>query len=286
MDPAELADQGQGDGQENGDAKSPDLAEHEITIDGKKTKVTLAELKRGYGHMKVATQRLQEAATIRKQNEQFSGIFEQIRTNPENFWELGTALGLDTKTMAAKIVLDEMRRESMSPEQRELEELRNQKNQWESERQREQRERQEREAAESEVANLQQTGESYATFFESKGISPTLEFQERMLTYLVSSFDSPQGPMTMEQAFERAQKWEQKQKSSRWQNLTDAEIAQLPPEIRSRFRKADVAGMRRPGTTQRAPAQPPQSPVVSDKPASVSETFDSIRAQLMKGNKR
>jgi hypothetical protein len=273
-------------GQENGEAKSPDLEEHEITIDGKKTKVSLAELKRGYGHMKVATQRLQEAATIRKQNEQFSGIFDSIRTNPENFWELGTALGLDTKTMAAKIVLDEMRRESMSPEQRELEELRNQKNQWESERQREQRERQEREAAESEVANLQQTGESYASFFESKGVQPTLEFQERMLTYLVSSFDGPNGPLTMEQAFERAQKWEQKQKSSRWQNLTDAEIAQLPPEIRSRFRKADVAGMRRPGTTQRAPAQPPQSPVVSDKPASVSETFDSIRAQLMKGNKR
>lgn len=273
-------------GQENGEKQNPDAAEHEITVDGKKVKVSLAELKRGYGHMKVATQRLQEAAGIREKNKQFSGIFDSIRTNPENLFELGASLGVDIKSMAAKVVLEEMRRESLSPEQLELEELRKDKQTRESEKQREQRERQEREATQNEVANLERTGESYAQFFESKGMSPNLAFQERMLTTLVASYDRPGGPMTMDEAFARTQKWEEKQKASRWENLSDDDLAKLPPEVRSRLRKADVAGMRRLGTASRAPAQPTQAPTVPDTPVSVSEAMDGIRQQLLKRNTR
>lgn len=269
-------------GSESTETGTGDESMHEVTIDGKKSKVTLAELKRGYGHNKVATQRLQEAAQIREQNKKFSGIFESIRSTPENFWQLGDALGLDTRKMAAEIVLQEMRRESLTPEQRELEDLREFKKTQETERQKAERERAEREASESEVANLERTADSYASFFESKNMSPNLDFQERFLTLLVASYDRPEGPMKMEEAYARTQKWEQRQKASKWDNLTEDEIASMPANVRSTLRKSDVAAMRRSGPQGRpAPQKSVAAPVPPQGTVSTSDAFDSIRQQLL-----
>lgn len=278
----------QGDGQETGEQKEsdPNAELHEVTIDGKKTKVSLAELKRGYGHMKVATQRLQEAARVREQNQRFSGIFESIRNNPAHFWELGSALGIDVDSVAATRVLEAMRRESLTPEQRELEDLRKWKQDGDSEREQSEAERKRQEAAQAEVANLERVGNDYATYFESKGVTPTLDFQERMLSYLVASYSRPEGPMSMDEAFTRAQRWEERQKASRWENLSDEDLKRLPPNVRQKFRQADVASMKRPGAAQRATAQPTPPPTVPDKPMTTSEAFDHMRQQLIQRQKR
>lgn len=287
--PDGMPDEGtQGDGQETGEQgdSDPDAGLHEVTINGKKEKVTLAELKRGYGHNKVATQKLQEAARIREQNQRFSGIFENIRNNPAHFWELGSALGIDVDSIAATRVLEAMRRESLTPEQRELEDLRKWKQEGDSEREQSEAERQRQEAAQQEVANLERVGNDYATYFESKGVTPTLEFQERMLSYLVASYSRPEGPMSMADAFARAQRWDERQKSSRWENLSDEDLKRLPPHVRQKFRQADVASMKRPGAAQRAPAQPTPPLAVPDKPMTTSEAFDQMRQQLIQRQKR
>jgi Asp-tRNA(Asn)/Glu-tRNA(Gln) amidotransferase A subunit family amidase len=124
-------------------------------INGKWVEVSSDELWKHYGLEQTARERLQEAARIRKEAEemqastaserdQLAQFLYELKKRPETAFELLSEMGHDAKKIAKQMVLREMEWERMTPEQKELEELRQYKQQQDQllERQKEEEETQ------------------------------------------------------------------------------------------------------------------------------------------------
>lgn len=126
----------EGDGLEGVEAEpAVEKRRHKVKIDGEEVEVDDDTLLRDYQLAKASHKRMQEAAETRKQAEeqiaQIRALAEQTRQDPRNLFK---ALGLDAKQFAEALLAEELENELLSPEEKELRELRNWKKQNEMER--------------------------------------------------------------------------------------------------------------------------------------------------------
>lgn len=97
-----------------------EFKKYKVKIDGQEMEVTEKELLSGYQRATAAQKRFDDAAKMRKQNEQFINLLKKdpvkVLSHPD--------IGHDVRKLAEEYLAGELRKESLSPEQRELEELR------------------------------------------------------------------------------------------------------------------------------------------------------------------
>ena len=124
---------------------------HRVKIDGEEIEVSTEELERGYQRARAAAKRFEEASALRKQldseKEQIRGWVESLKGDPITMLE---QLGVDMRSKIEEHYSTLLAREQMSPEQRELHDLKAKMRQQESEKA--ERERQAREQAEQAAA--------------------------------------------------------------------------------------------------------------------------------------
>lgn len=89
-----------------------EIRKMKVKLDGKEVEVPESEVLAGYQQGKVAHQRFQEAAQLRKEAEQ---ILQFAKANPTEFFE---KTGLNAREWAEKYLIQELEREAMSPEQK------------------------------------------------------------------------------------------------------------------------------------------------------------------------
>ena len=108
-----------------------------MKVNGKEREYTEDEVIRRAQMFESAEEKFQEAAKRTKQMEQF---IEALKTNPAAILS-HPELGIDMRKLAEEYLTKEVKREMMSPEERELEELRTFKQQYEEQRQNEEKKR-------------------------------------------------------------------------------------------------------------------------------------------------
>jgi len=122
-----------------------------VKIDGVEQEVGLNDLTSDYQLKTVSHKRLQEAAEARKKVE---GIIEMVKADPIKALK-DPALSLDLRKLAEDIIQEEIERETMTPEQRELADLKREKASREAEVERAKAEAAEKEAAAKDEAEFQ-----------------------------------------------------------------------------------------------------------------------------------
>lgn len=133
--PAEMPDD-QPEQAEGHETKEP-LADfkgtkHKVKVDGKFVEVDYNTLVSKFSKAEAADKRFMEAVQLKNQADQILSQFQQLQQNPEM---LVNVLGEDNFTkLAEQVLYKKYSRDDMSPEQRELEELRELKNRYEQER--------------------------------------------------------------------------------------------------------------------------------------------------------
>lgn len=91
-------------------------SKHKVKVDGKEVELTIEELKQGYSHGAAANKRMQEAAKIKKDTEEF---IHRLKTDPMGLLE-DPRLGIDARAKAEEYLLKKMEFDSMSPAEKEL----------------------------------------------------------------------------------------------------------------------------------------------------------------------
>lgn len=156
---------------------------HKVKINGKEVEMTEAELIRRASLSSGAEEKFQEAAQMRQQVQQ---VIEMLK-NPKQFFEIAQKLGHDVTGMSEEHLSEQVRREMMSPEECELEDLRN----WKAEQERiaqEQAEAEQRTAAEQQEYEARQQA---AQFYDQK------------ITEILSQADLPKTPYTVKKVAAR-----------------------------------------------------------------------------------
>lgn len=99
---------------------------HKVKIDGQEVELTEDELRKYASLGKSAYKRMEEAATVRKENEalkrDINKFFEVIKNDPLSILK-DEALGLDVKKLAEMIMNEEIERAKKTPEQIRIEQL-------------------------------------------------------------------------------------------------------------------------------------------------------------------
>lgn len=102
-------------------AKAPPVPKkYKVKVEGQEHEVDEAELLRGYSINKMATRRAQEAAQMRKQAQE---VLELAKSDPVAFLQ-HPSIGADVKKLFQSHLQRELEMQQMSPDQRELAELR------------------------------------------------------------------------------------------------------------------------------------------------------------------
>lgn len=103
---------------------------HRVKINGKEEEVEYDELLKGYQLERIAKERLQEAARLRKEAEQqvsevseFRALIERLDQDPRAFFELAAKRGLDPYDLAEELAWERYQYQKLSPEQQKIIEL-------------------------------------------------------------------------------------------------------------------------------------------------------------------
>lgn len=98
---------------------------YKVKVDGEETDVDEETLLRDYQLAKASHSRMQQAAALRQQAEdqiaQIRALADQTRQDPRTLFK---ALGLDARAFAEALLTEELENELLSPEEKELRELR------------------------------------------------------------------------------------------------------------------------------------------------------------------
>lgn len=105
-----------GDDVKTSDPVKIESKKYKVKVEGKEVEVPEDELVRGYSHATAANKKFQEAATMRKQAEEFIGL---LKTDPLKVLK-DPRIGHDVRKLAEEYLIAEMEKEAMTPDQREL----------------------------------------------------------------------------------------------------------------------------------------------------------------------
>ena len=151
-----------------------------VKVDGQDQEVDEAELLRGYTHGKAANERMRQATETRQLAEQVLNLF---KTNPRDAF---SKLGVDAKAFAEQVLQAEMEEAVLTPEQKELRDLKRFKEEMS---QREEGERKKQETAAEEAFRTQVATElqgSIVASLESADL-PRNEYTVARMAYYLES---------------------------------------------------------------------------------------------------
>jgi len=191
---------------EEGAPEGPAPRKHKVKVDGQEIEVDEETLLKDYQLSRASYARMQDAARIRQeaeaQVEQIRALAEQTRQDPRTIFK---ALGLDARAFAEALLTEEIENELLSPEEKELRELRAWRARQESESEA-QKKKSEQEAAE---ALTQQAGveieSEIVDALKSSGLRATPRTVARVAEMILASLDGEGPRMKAADALQRLQ---------------------------------------------------------------------------------
>src|SRR5512138_624677 len=94
--------------------ETPAQKKYRLKVDGEEIEVDETELTRGYSRAKAANKKFEEAASMRKD---MQSLLTQLKNDPLSVLT-NPALGVDFKRIAEDFLIEQLRQEQMTPEQR------------------------------------------------------------------------------------------------------------------------------------------------------------------------
>lgn len=156
------------------------IKKYKVKIDGAESEVDEQELIRGYQLRKVSDSRLQEAMQARKQSEEFVRL---LKDNPIQLLS-DPRIGVDIKKLAEDFLLEEIKKEQMSPDQRELSEAKKKLQKYEQW----QKQQEEEQIKQKDAQLVEHYQKSYQTeiidALETSGLPKTQATVNRMIYYM------------------------------------------------------------------------------------------------------
>ncbi len=257
-----------GGNEELQDQEQQQPQKYKVKVNGVEKEVTIDELRKRFEHAEAANEKFQKAAQIQKEYQKaqqemtkVKGVFEHLKSNPNSFFELAEAIGVDLDKLAHEHVLKQYKLSTMSDDERRVYDMEQRLKQYESERERYAREEQER----NKSATLQKARTDVETelvnFFTTQQVTPTPEMMERVLSDIALFANDTN--TTLSEAIKRSYQRHETLMSRLEQQALERAIktGKVPDELRTAFRKADVEKLGNPFRSK-----PDSRPPNSDQP--------------------
>lgn len=236
-----------------------------------------------------ATQSLQEAAQIRKEAEQWRtrhdayleqqrNIFESLRGDPENVFELARQLGHDVDALILERAMKEIQYRTASEEERaQIDRAR------EYEKIRQENERYKKQMEQSRVQqfrtdfNQRLVSETQAYAEQHPDFATDPDWQSDAISEMIASRQKGQKPLSLADAAERVRQRYERISSRRAEGLLREQIksGNIPAELKETLRAQEIERVKE---TKRANfAQPKQSAPRGKQPPTPEEFFNSLK---------
>jgi len=157
------------------------LKKWKVKYDGQEVEVDEDELVKGYAHNKAAEKRMREAAELRKQAEEFIDIVKKdprkLLTHP--------SVGVDVKQFAEQILAEYMEEQMLSPEEKEVREMKRKLAEYENERKAQEEARQQAQLQEAQQQYMAEYEKQFTEVLSTSGL-PKTEYTVARLAYYMS----------------------------------------------------------------------------------------------------
>lgn len=151
-----------------------------VKVDGKESEVDEDEIVRDYQKFRAADKKFQEAAKLRKDAE---ALIDLLKNDPVKALE-HPSIGKNFKELAENYLIEQLKREQMTPEQRELMEARQKLEQFEKAQQEQQKQFEEQKMAELANHYEQEYQKSIIDALQNSGLPKTNVTVRRMAYYM------------------------------------------------------------------------------------------------------
>lgn len=262
----------------NAPQTSPEPApkRYKVVVDGRETEVDHDELIKGYGHNKAANEKMRQAAELQKQVNQF---LNELKENPRAVDKLLKQVGSqkDFDTLAHEHVMEKLKYEMMTPEERDRYDFEQKRTAWEKERDSEKAQKTEKDLQAYKDQVSQKTEGDMLEFYQGLGEVPNPQLVGRAIEYMIAAHDARR-PITIQRAHELATKDFSHLETSVFDTKLQKMIAsgQIPPELAKAVRAADTKAMRGEPIGSVSQRSEPQRPK-GQKPPSIDDWFSQRR---------
>lgn len=256
----------------------------EVEINGDQLKKLAEQGGRMYQAMEEAAKFRKENETLQSQTKDFSNLFQAVKTDAQNWLELGRSLGHDVEKIAHDIVLERMKYEGMDETGRKLHDTQKKLKDFETREAKDKAEFEARQKAARVEAYAQHSKQEVFDFFSQKfGNKPPLQLLEYTLANIISSFDNSGqnggSRMPIAKAFELAQNQLKANKQRTLYEVSDEDLNSLPDDhplmIKARQRAIQKFKQqsRQSGTPERTIQQPSANQPAKRKTLTIDEYF-------------
>jgi hypothetical protein len=163
----------------------PKPEKYKVKVLDKEEEVTLDELRQGYMHGSAANKKMQEAAKIRKESEEF---VHRLKTDPMGLLE-DPRLGVNAREKAEEYLLKKMEYDAMNPEQKELVESKMKLAKYEAEKKAAEKAKLDAESMELSKKYSEDYQKEIATALNGAGLPKTEHTVRRMAYYMLQGID-------------------------------------------------------------------------------------------------
>lgn len=267
---------------------------YKVKVNGVEKEVTIDELRKRFEHGEAANEKFQKAAQIQKEYQKaqqemtkVKGVFEHLKSNPNSFFELAEAIGVDLDKLAHEHVLKQYKISTMSEEERRYHDMEQKLSRYEQEQKRYQEEEQQRNKSQTLQRARTDVETELVNFFTENKVTPTPEMMERVLSDIALFANDT---TTLSEAIRRSYQRHETLMSRLEQQALEKAIktGKVPDELRTAFRKADVEKLGNPFRSKpdsRPPSDRPQVQSRSSKPVTTSDDYFSRLERKYHGRK-
>ena len=206
----------------------PELKKFKVKVDGSEQEVSEQELIANYQKAQASQKRFQEAAQLKQEAQQQMEALKFARENPIEFFKM---TGVNAKEFAEKVLLEELEESMLSPQEKELRDLRNYKSKLEQQEQQRLTLQQEQQRLALEEQTAQEIENEILEVLTASNLKPTPRNIAKCAEYLLASLDENGNRMHARDAFQRVQKNQRSDVLEHIASLTPAEIESQFPEF-------------------------------------------------------
>jgi hypothetical protein len=242
---------------------TPDFkgTKHKVKINGEELEVEYDELVRNYQLNKAITKKEQETAKLRREiaqeKEQLQKFFESAKQDKKVLWELARKFGHNPEELAEELVWEKLQYERMTPEQRELHELRKEREARQKEKEDAERRQKELEAEEEAKRYESEIEEDVLAVVDLAGRKPTPSVVARIAEIYQSHITAKKQKPSREVVAQKLRHWyDQELTAELTEGNIDQFIERLPRDALNKLNEHLVSKARKHLPSSPSPSRP------------------------------
>lgn len=254
---------------------TPSIPKFKVKVDGQELELSQEELTRDYQMRQSSEKRFQEAARLKQEaNEQFEAL-KFARENPKEFFKV---TGVDAKAFAEALLLEELEESLLSPQEKELRELKKFKSKIDQEEQSKKLEKEKFEYSQLEQQQAEQLESEILEVLSANNMKASPQNIAKIAEYLLASLDEQGNRMHAKDAYARVQKNQRADVMEHIASLSPPEVESQFPEFYKSLLKHSAS--KSAGVPHSPTRQVSQQPSKKQQPESYKDLWNNIK----KGN--